>query len=155
MREKWARGIALLTGLMILLLVMAFALNQNPVESDDRAATIKQASMLESEHELPEPIVVKPERPEQIDAGRLVYEQQGCVFCHSIAGAGNPRNPLDGVGLRRTSEEIRDRIIGADSLLGVIPERALKFKRSYRELNDDDLNNLIIYLQAQPARLKP
>lgn len=136
MREKWARLITVFTGLIVLLLVIEFALVQNPVDSDDTTLTIKEASA---------PVVLDREA---IEAGHLVYKEQGCALCHSIAGAGNPRNPLDGVGLRRTAEEIRDRIIGAHTLQGVIPEHALKFKQTYRELHDDDLSNLVIYLQS-------
>lgn len=140
MREKWARQIALLTGLMVVLLVMAFTLNQNPRKTDSTAVTGE-----EPEPELQKPAVVDLER---IEAGHLVYENQGCALCHSLLGKGNPRYPLDGVGSRLTSYELRDRIVGADTLKGTIPERALKFKQSYKELNDEDLNNLIIYLQS-------
>src|SRR5690606_16194819 len=45
--------------------------------------------------------------------GRTVYNDQGCATCHSIAGAGNPRYPLDGVGTRWELEEIRAWITGA------------------------------------------
>lgn len=144
MREKWARLITFLTGLIVLLLVIEFALVQNPVESDDTTLTIKEVSAPEPEPMETAPVVLDREA---IEAGRLVYKEQGCALCHSIAGKGNPRNPLDGVGLRRTAEEIRDRIIGADTLQGVIPEHALKFKQSYKKLHDDDLSNLVIYLQ--------
>ena len=39
--------------------------------------------------------------------------QQACARCHSIAGKGNPRRPLDGVGARRNAAELRDWNIGA------------------------------------------
>jgi hypothetical protein len=36
MREQWARRIAFLTGLLVLLLAAMFAITQNPIENSDR-----------------------------------------------------------------------------------------------------------------------
>jgi len=77
-----------------------------------------------------------------------VYQQQTCARCHSIAGNGNPRNSLDGVGARRTASELRDWIVGADTLQGELPMYALKLKKSYREISDDDFDSLVIYMQS-------
>src|SRR5688572_9788233 len=41
------------------------------------------------------------------ERGRLVYVTHDCASCHAIAGRGNPRHPLDGVGTRRSAEELR------------------------------------------------
>lgn len=142
MREKWARIIALLTGVMILLLVMIFALNQNPIVSSD--TTEKKEQPLH----IPEPKELDVVKSDLIKAGRQVYDEQGCARCHSIAGKGNLRNPLDGVAARRSGEELREWVVGAGSLQGVLSERALNFKKSYRELPSNDLNVLIIYLQS-------
>jgi len=141
MREKWARRIAFLTGQLVLLLAVAFALIQNPLEPPDTTESRAQAPPTE----LLESVALDPER---IEAGRQVYGQQTCARCHSINGEGNPRNPLDGVGARRTAQELRDWITGADALQGALPERAFKLKQAYRELSGDDLDALIIYLQS-------
>ena len=34
----------------------------------------------------------------QIERGMKVYADQKCSVCHSIAGKGNPKGPLDDVG---------------------------------------------------------
>lgn len=142
MREKWLQLIALLTTLMILLLVMIFALGQNLTESYDATEETEQALDIPR----PEKLLVVNEK--SIKAGRQVYNQQGCALCHSIAGKGNTRNPLDGVGRRRTAEEINEWVVGADRLKGIMPERAFKFKKTYRELHSDDLKALVVYLQS-------
>ena len=131
MREKWARRIALLTGLLVLLLAVTFALIQNPTETP----ATKQ----------PEFIALDPKR---IEAGQQIYKQQTCARCHSIAGQGSPRNSLDGVGARRTALELREWIIGADALQGELPAYASKLKQTYRELPSDDLDALVIYMQS-------
>jgi len=141
MREKWARIIALFTGLVVLVLAGAFAVIQNPIES---AGTVEIMA--------PDPLTVFPESialdPECIEAGRKVYEQQTCGHCHSIAGAGNPRNSLDGVGAKRTPEEMRDWIIGSDTVQEMLPERICKLKQAHK-LSEDELDSLVIYLQSQ------
>lgn len=141
MREKLARLIAILTGLMVLLLAIAFAAIQNP--------ELTQAPVVSAEKVLPpvytESIVLNPEH---IKAGHLVYQQQACALCHSIAGEGNIRNPLDGVGTRRTPEELRNWIVGADVLEGTIPQRAFKMKQDFKELPDHELDMLVTYMQS-------
>lgn len=147
MRERLARLIALLTGLLILLLVMIFAINQNPqnsMASHDNDTEEKKEQVLHT----PLPKELDAAKPNLIKAGRLIYDEQGCARCHSIRGKGNLRNLLDGVGTRRSAEELRDWVVGADSLQGVLSERALNAKKSYGELPVGDLNVLIIYLQS-------
>jgi mono/diheme cytochrome c family protein len=141
MREKLARFIALLTGQLVLLLAIAFAVIQNPSENPDATESRKPAppsSCIKS---------IVPD-PGHIDAGNQIYQQQLCARCHSIAGEGNPRNPLDGVGARRTADELRDWIIGADVLQGTLPERAFTVKQAYGELSGGDLDALVTYMQS-------
>ena len=92
MREKWARTIALLTGALVVLLAGIFAHFQSPVKTLDTTESKKTALLRET-------LALDPKR---IAAGRRVYQQQTCARYHSIAGEGNPRNSLDGVGARRT-----------------------------------------------------
>ena len=91
MREKWARRIVVLTALIVLLLAFVFARIQNPDQTTDTTKSREQVTS--SEHK--QPVVFDSK---SIEAGRKIYQQQGCGLCHSIAGQGNPRNPLDGVG---------------------------------------------------------
>jgi mono/diheme cytochrome c family protein len=97
MREKLARRIALLTALMILGLAWLFADLQNPgvatAASPSSAAPSKAASGT-----LP---------AASASAGAEVFVQAGCARCHSVAGKGSRRSPLDGVGARLSQAEIR------------------------------------------------
>lgn len=141
MREKWARRIVFLTALIVLLLAFVFARIQNPGQVTDTVNNKKQVPS----SELRQPIVLDLKR---IEAGRQIYGQQSCALCHSIAGQGNPRNPLDGVGAKHTANELRNFITGADTLQGFLPENIRKMKQGYRKLLDDDLDNLVIYMQS-------
>jgi len=145
MRETWARRIALLTGLLVLLLAAAFAILQNPTATSDTTANMESP-----EQAPPEPPLLDPE---SIAAGRLVYELQTCARCHSVAGRGNRRNPLDGVGARRRAEDLRDWITGAEALRAALPARAFKMKQAYAELPGDDLEALVVYMRSLRTEL--
>ena len=124
MREIWARRIAFLTGLAVLFLTVVFAALQNPVETTGSGA---------DSGDVPLPadtVVAVALDAECIEAGKLVYQNKGCARCHSIGGQGNPRNPLDGVGAKHSSETMADWIIGAESLRGVLPDRAIEIGRA-------------------------
>ena len=143
MREQLARNIALLTVVLVVLLAVMFAMIQNPPEPPpitvDEAASRPAPSAALS--------VSDVEKQELIAAGRRVFEAQGCMRCHSIAGEGNPRYPLDGVGERRTAEAIQQWIIAPAELKDQMPAQAFQAKQAYRNLPPEDLGALVTYLQ--------
>jgi mono/diheme cytochrome c family protein len=85
----------------------------------------------------------------QVDRGMQVYTAQKCNVCHSIAGKGNKKGPLDSVGTKLTADEIREWIVNA-------PEMAKKAKaparkppmKSYPKLPKEDVDGLVGYLQT-------
>jgi mono/diheme cytochrome c family protein len=132
MREQLARWVAGITALITLALALTFAWMQNPG--------------------VDEPGEVRPDvhesDPALLAAGRGVYDGQGCSMCHSIAGQGNPRNPLDGAGARHDPAALRDWIIGADALGDQMSARTRRTKQDYRDLSDADLDALVAYMQS-------
>jgi len=77
-----------------------------------------------------------------------VFDAQGCARCHSIAGQGSPRSPLDGVGAALSREELRHWVIGADAIKDDLSPRALTAKQDYAALPAGDLDALIEYLAS-------
>jgi cytochrome c2 len=72
--------------------------------------------------------------------GQEVYRQQGCAMCHSIAGKGNRRAPLDGVGGRLSPDDIRKWLVAPQEMKPGVK------KKSYEKLPPADLNALVEYL---------
>ena len=144
MREQWARNIALLTGLLVVLLAMLFAMIQNPSEPPSSAVS-ESDGKLSSSAALAEP---DSEKQVLIAAGRKVFEAQRCARCHSIAGEGNPRNPLDGVGKRRSAEAIRQWILASAEIKDQLPAPYFQAKQTYQNLSPEELDALITYLQS-------
>ncbi len=72
--------------------------------------------------------------------GAEVYREQDCQACHSIAGAGNRRHPLDGVGARLTADQIRTWIVAPREMNPRVR------KPAYDRLPQADLDALVAYL---------
>jgi mono/diheme cytochrome c family protein len=80
--------------------------------------------------------------------GKQVYTDSKCSVCHSIAGQGNKKGPLDDVGLKLSAADIRQWITSA-------PEMAVKAKadrkppmKAYPDLPKADVDALVAYLQT-------
>ena len=74
--------------------------------------------------------------------GREVYATQKCALCHSISGIGGKKMPLDGVGSRLESEEIRKWILTPKEMK---PDTTMK---AYPNLPRKDLNDLVAFLMT-------
>src|SRR5438045_4453693 len=48
--------------------------------------------------------------------GEAVYTAQKCSLCHSVAGKGNPKGSLDGIGSKLSADEIRSWITDAKGM---------------------------------------
>lgn len=101
MREKWARRIAILTGGLVALFAGVFAYTQNPPSRTPPVVPVQPVAPATGEPP------IAPVSPALIQAGQQIYVELACARCHSIAGHGGARSPLDGVGARLSEKEIR------------------------------------------------
>lgn len=136
MRERLAELVSALVVSILFLLSAAFARSQNPSmprESGEPTLPVGGAGA---------GVVT------DTVAGRDVYARLGCSRCHSIGGVGNPRAPLDGVGGRRTPEEIRAWTVGSAALQDSLPPAAFRAKQQFATVPPAELNALVAYLAA-------
>jgi cytochrome c2 len=77
-----------------------------------------------------------------IEKGKTVFAAQHCSMCHSIAGKGNTRTPLDGVGSRLTVEQIKKWIVSPKEM------KADSKMKAYPALPAEDLDALAAYLSS-------
>jgi mono/diheme cytochrome c family protein len=139
MRILLAKWMALLTGILVFMMAILFALVQNqPAPS---AGVPVPESVDQPRSDLQETAEISRDK---IDAalGQVVYDLLGCRSCHSIAGEGNRRNPLDGAGKNLTSEEIREWILAPDKMDPNIR------KPDYTFLSPDQVNLLVKYIKS-------
>ena len=76
----------------------------------------------------------------KVGKGQQVYTAQHCSMCHSIAGKGNPKTPLDDVGGKMTAEELKKYIVNPKSV------KADAKMKAYTSLSAEDLDALVAYL---------
>jgi len=83
----------------------------------------------------------------RIEKGKQVYTAQKCQACHSVAGVGNKKGALDGVGAKLKEDEIRQWIVAA-------PEMAAKAKADRKPpmkaytLPKEDVDALVAYMAS-------
>jgi mono/diheme cytochrome c family protein len=95
--------------------------------------------------------------PRQIEAGRKIYESEGCAKCHMVAGRGNRMFPLDGVGTKLSAGDIRRWLTNTREMEDALPKApAIKMSTRKYDFNDADLAALVAYLatlkEKQSAR---
>ena len=142
MREWIARTVSALAVGAVMILSVVFAHGQNPDDSARRPA--------------PDPVTVPgPAGALAIESqaadsarGHAVFLAQGCTQCHSVAGAGSPRAPLDGVGARRTGAELRAWTTGAEALADSLSPATLRAKQAFATLPPADLDALVAFLAS-------
>jgi mono/diheme cytochrome c family protein len=79
--------------------------------------------------------------------GAQVYAAQKCSVCHSIAGKGNVKGPLDGVGSKLTVQDIREWIVDAKGMTAKTKAPRKPEMRHYA-LPPDEVDTLVAYLAS-------
>lgn len=83
-----------------------------------------------------------PPDPALVAQGIKVYAAQRCAACHSIDGVGNKKSPLDGVGTKLKTEQIRKWIVAPREMDPKVR------KRAYDKLEPKELEALIAYMRS-------
>jgi len=81
------------------------------------------------------------------DRGQTVYTAQKCNICHSVAGVGNKKGALDGVGSKLSAEETRQWISDAPAMAAKTKAARKPAMKAYT-LPKEDLDALVTYLQS-------
>jgi mono/diheme cytochrome c family protein len=84
-----------------------------------------------------------------VKKGEQVYTAQKCSVCHSIAGKGSKKNPLDGVGKKLSAEDTRQWIV--DPVAMAKKSNSTKkppMANKYSKLPAADIDALVAYMQS-------
>lgn len=87
------------------------------------------------------------------EKGMQVFVAQKCTTCHSIAGKGSKKGPLDDVGSKLTADQIKQWIIdpiGMAAKTTPPPKRKPAMKK--KELPADDVDALVVLLSSLKAK---
>src|SRR6201988_4402476 len=79
--------------------------------------------------------------------GEKVYTDQKCSLCHSIAGKGNAKGPLDAVAAKASAGDIRAWITDAKTMYAKTKQTRKPEMKQYT-LPKDDVDTLVAYLST-------
>ena len=94
----------------------------------------------------PAPTLAAAQDKAQIDQGIKVYADQKCGVCHSIAGKGNTKGPLDDVGSRLTADQIREWMVNPAEMTKKTKAERKPLMRAYPNMPKADLDALVAYM---------
>jgi len=129
-RETAAAVTAWNTGLLIFFAVVLFALLNDP---GPWAAAAPPWTLMQH--------VTQDDVTPDVERGWGVYQSERCSSCHSVAGQGSPRYPLDGVASRLSAEELRLWVVDPQEV------RPGVRKRAYDHLPAEDVADLVSFLE--------
>jgi mono/diheme cytochrome c family protein len=81
-----------------------------------------------------------------VEKGQAVYAAQKCMMCHAIAGKGNAKGALDGVGKKLTVEDIRLWIVDPVTMTARTKAPRKPLMKAYPSLPKADLDALVAYM---------
>jgi mono/diheme cytochrome c family protein len=80
--------------------------------------------------------------------GQEVFTKQNCALCHSVAGKGNAKGVLDGVGKKWKAAEIREWITNAKEMAVKHNATRKPPMKDFSKLPKADVDALVAYLET-------
>ena len=81
------------------------------------------------------------------DAGKKVYEANKCGVCHSVAGVGNKKGPLEDAAAKLSADQIRQWIVDAPAMATKTNATRKPPMKAYT-LPKEDVDALVAYVQS-------
>jgi mono/diheme cytochrome c family protein len=81
--------------------------------------------------------------------GQELFTAQKCTMCHSVAGQGNKKYPLDGIGAKLSADEIKEWIVNPDAQQAKKGgDKPLMKMKSFKTLPTADIDALVAYVSS-------
>jgi mono/diheme cytochrome c family protein len=87
--------------------------------------------------------------------GKRLFTESKCTMCHSVAGKGNPKGPLDGVGARVVPADLRKWLVEPKVMAAKAKAERKPAMPSFETLKKEELDALVAYLatlKTPPAK---
>jgi len=84
----------------------------------------------------------------KIDQGAKLYDAQKCSICHSVAGKGNAKGPLEGVGQKYSAADLKMWLTMPKMMEEKIKATRKPAMKSYASLKADEVDAIVVYLQS-------
>lgn len=83
-----------------------------------------------------------------VERGQKLYAEQKCSMCHSVAGKGNAKGPIDDAGTKYTAEELRQWLINPKEMTAKVKSTRKPPMSNYAKLSKEDIEALVAYMQT-------
>jgi mono/diheme cytochrome c family protein len=84
----------------------------------------------------------------KVERGKAVYTEQKCKMCHSIAGEGNAKGPLEGVGTKLSADEIKQWLVSPKEMTEKTKATRKPPMKAFKDLPAADIEAVVAYLQT-------
>src|SRR5262249_47431006 len=84
-------------------------------------------------------------------AGAALFTSQKCTMCHSVAGKGNPKGSLDGVGAELTAAELKEWIVDPEGMRKKANATRTPAMKPIK-LSAEQVDALVAYLQTLKSK---
>ncbi len=84
----------------------------------------------------------------KIDQGAKLYDAQKCSICHSVAGKGNAKGPLEGVGQKYSADDLKMWLTMPKMMEEKIKATRKPAMKSYASLKPEEVDALVAYMQS-------
>jgi mono/diheme cytochrome c family protein len=81
-----------------------------------------------------------------VSRGASLFAEQKCAICHSVAGKGNQKHPLDGAGKTLTADLVRLWLTDVKAAEVKTGKKAVPPMKSYAALPAADLDALVAFV---------
>jgi len=85
------------------------------------------------------------------EKGEKIFVDQKCTLCHSVAGKGNAKGPLDDVGSRLSQADIRAWIVDAKEMTAKTKAPRKPEMKAFT-LPKEDVDALVAYLSTMKKK---
>jgi mono/diheme cytochrome c family protein len=86
------------------------------------------------------------QKQEAAEKGMNVFADQKCSMCHSVAGKGNPKGPLEDGVAKLSAEEIRQWLVNPQEMRDKTGADRKPAMKSFATVPKSDLDSLVAYL---------
>jgi len=82
----------------------------------------------------------------KVEKGQKAFAAANCKMCHSVAGAGNPKGPLDDVASKASAAEIKQWLTDPAGMTAKTKAERKPAMKLVKPLSADDVDSLVAYL---------
>jgi mono/diheme cytochrome c family protein len=87
-----------------------------------------------------------------VERGMKVFADQKCSLCHSIAGKGNAKGPLDNTGGKLKADDVRKWIVAPADMTAATKAERKPAMKAFASLPKADLDALVDYMMSLKAK---